>query len=424
MRADPGTSGKTETATEKPKAGLPKNKMPVPALPAGGAPVVTTAIHRSPSPKRGRFGDPEWFEITAFQQDRWAASLAPLASQLRAAGMRLRVISMFPRRLVPFLLVALGCALGMAQSVHEIGMLDIPGKPGFDGMAVVRGMVLLSHGGAGTVDIFDPAKRRLIAHVKGMSDPRGIAEDRDGGQVFIANHNANNIVVLSSEDWHVARTIALNGSPSGLEYIPAWGMLVATDLVGQKLMFVDLSSREQTNALPMPGTPRGLAFDNSRGLLLVTLQDLGQVVALNKELQVARKMPLAGSQPTGIVYDRKMDRLYVSVRYAVLSLNAADGVELSRVAADGGIDRLWLDDNSRTLYGAAGGSLLVMKADARLHAVDEVTTDVKGYSVAYDPDRKLVFFPGGREGRSKLLLLKAPGDSASGDSSTEAANLR
>jgi hypothetical protein len=90
------------------------------------------------------------------------------------------------------------------------------------------------------------------------------------------------------------------------------------------------------------------------------------------------------------------------------------------VPADGGIDGLWLDEETRTLYGASGGSLLVMRADGKLHAVDELSTDVKGYNVAYDPEHKLLFFPGAREGRSKLLLLKPAGESANNDPSAEA----
>jgi DNA-binding beta-propeller fold protein YncE len=309
------------------------------------------------------------------------------------------------------LLVALWCVLCAAQNVREIAILDIPGKPGFDGIAVVRGMVLISHAGAGTVDIFDPIKRRLIGHVKGMSDPRGIAVDDDGGQVFVANHGAKDIVVLAAGDWHVAQTISLTGSPAEVAYVPAWGMLVATDPVGQQLLLVDVRSQKQANAIPLQGTPSGITFDSSRGLLAVTLQDTRQVLTLDRDLRVTRRMSLNASQPTAIVYDRKQDRLYVSVRYAVLALTASDGAEMSRVPADGGIDRLWLDDDSHTVYGAAGSSLLVMKADGKLRAIDELATDVKGYSIAYDPEHKLLFFPGGREGRSKLLLLKPTGES-------------
>lgn len=323
-------------------------------------------------------------------------------------------------RLIAFPLVLLWCALTWAQTTRQVAILELPGQPGFDGMAVVKGMVLMSHAGAGTVDIFDPVKRRLIGHVKGMSDPRGIAVDNETGQIFVANNGAKNIVVLSADDWQVKATIPVSGSPVDLLYVPAWNSLIATDRISQKLMVIDVAGQRESADANLPGTPGGLAFDAGRNLLYVTLQDAKQVAAVSRQLQIAKKFPLQASQPTGIVYDPKLDRLYVAVRYAVLSLNANTGAELSRVAADGGIDRLWLDDDSRVLYGAAGGSLLVMRADQRLHAIDEVATDVKGYSVAYDPDKKLIYFPGGRDGQSKLLLMRPPTVSATTDVPAEA----
>lgn len=323
-------------------------------------------------------------------------------------------------RVIALPLVLLWCALSWAQTTRQVAILEIPGQPGFGGMAVAKGMLLMSHPGAGTVDIFDPVKRRLIAHVKGMTEPRGIAVDSDGGRVFIANNGAKSIVVLSTEDWQVKQSIAVNGNPDDLLFVPAWNALIATDRLRQQLLVVDPGDHRQTGSAPLPGTPGGLAFDIGRNLLYVTLQDAKQVVGLSRQLQISKRITMWASQPTGVVYDPKLDRLYVAVRYAVLSLNANTGAELSRVPADGGIDRLWLDDDSRNLYGAEGGSLLVMRADQRLHAIDEVATDVKGYSVAYDPDKKLIYFPGGRDGQSKLLLLKPPTVSATSDVPAEA----
>ncbi len=323
-------------------------------------------------------------------------------------------------RLIALPILLLSCALLWAQSTRQVAILEIPGEPGFGGMAVAKGMLLMSHPGAGTVDIFDPVKRRLIARVKGMSDPRGIAVDPDGGRVFIANNGARNIVVLSTGDWQVKDSIAVDGSPDDLLFVPAWNSLIATDRFRQQLLVVDPAGHRQIGSAPLPGTPGGLAFDTGRNLLYISVQDQKEVIGLSRQLQVSKRMTLWASQPTGIVYDSKLDRIYVAVRYAVLSLNANTGAELSRVPADGGIDRLWLDDESRVLYGAAGGSLLVMRADQRLHAIDEVATDVKGYSVAYDPDKKLIYFPGGRDGQSKLLLLKPPSVSASSDVPAEA----
>ena len=36
----------------------------------------------------------------------------------------------------------------------------------------------------------------------------------------------------------------------------------------------------------------------------------------------------------------------------------------------------------------------------------ELNVEVKGQSLAYDPQTKFIYLPGGREGRSKLLIMK------------------
>lgn len=312
---------------------------------------------------------------------------------------------MIQRTFITFSLLVALCAGVWAQGLRQVAVLEIPGRPGFDGIAVVKGMVLMSHAGAGTVDIFDPVKRRLIGHIKGLSDPHDITADADGGRVFIANAGAKSIVVVSTEDWQVKDNIPLPSAVEHMMFVPAWGTLMATDPGTQSVVTIDLQAKAQGKAAPVHGYPAGMTFDSKRGLVYVTIQDQKQVVAIDRGMQEVGKFPLQASQPTSLVYDRKQDRIYVSVRYAVLSLQP-DGRELSRTAAPGGIDSLWLDEDASVLYGAAGGSLLVMKTNGRLTAVDEVATDVKGHSVAYDPDHKLVVFPGGREGRSKLLLLK------------------
>jgi hypothetical protein len=99
----------------------------------------------------------------------------------------------------------------------------------------------------------------------------------------------------------------------------------------------------------------------------------------------------------------------VAVRYAVLALNADTGAEMARIPAPGGTDALVLDPGGNLLYAAAGdGSVLAI--DLNRNIVDhELPTDVKGYSIAYDPAHKMLFLPGGREGRSKMVILSPTG---------------
>jgi DNA-binding beta-propeller fold protein YncE len=124
-------------------------------------------------------------------------------------------------------------------------------------------------------------------------------------------------------------------------------------------------------------------------------------------LKVVGRYKLAASQPTGLVFDAKARRLYVAVRYAVVALDADTGNETGRVATPAGTDMLWLDAPTSTLYVASAGSVAIIRTGAgKLDKLGELNTDVRAHVLAFDPATNLVYVPGGREGRSKLLILK------------------
>ncbi len=68
------------------------------------------------------------------------------------------------------------------------------------------------------------------------------------------------------------------------------------------------------------------------------------------------------------------------------------------MTAPEGVDALWLDGDSRTLYAASEGSLLVMSAKGSLAMTDNILTEVKGHTVAYDRGKRLVFCPADGKG--------------------------
>jgi DNA-binding beta-propeller fold protein YncE len=152
-----------------------------------------------------------------------------------------------------------------------------------------------------------------------------------------------------------------------------------------------------------------MLYDSARHELLLTLQDLGQIASIDGSNKITGRYKVIASEPTGMALDEQRRRLYVAVRYAVLALNADTGQEVARIPAPGGTDAIVLDPGGNLLYAAAGdGSVLAI--DLNRNVVDhELPTDVKGYSIAYDPAHKMIFLPGGREGRSKMVILSPSG---------------
>lgn len=293
------------------------------------------------------------------------------------------------------------------RALRQLGMIDLPGIPGFDQMAMAKGKLLITHTAAGTLDVVDPAKRRVVAQVVNLQSPRGIAVDQQNGKIYVAQAGNNSIAVISFEGWQVAGVVPLQQPPTKLLLDDSGTRLYWASAQSNALSILDLTTRVNIGSTDLGGRPGGMAWDQERGVAFVTLQDQSEIVAVDPKLQMVNRFKLNASQPTSILYDARTRRLYVAVRYAVLSISDQDGTEANRVAAPAGVDGLWLDAESRTLYAAAPGSLLVTRADgARLSSVDEIPVDVKGHTVAFDAESKMVFVPGGREGRSAMMLLR------------------
>jgi DNA-binding beta-propeller fold protein YncE len=318
---------------------------------------------------------------------------------------------MHKRKFLFPLLMVFFCACGAAVSagaseIRQVGMIDLPGAPGFDGAAFANGMLLLSHAANDTVDIFNVARRRLAGKVNNMSRPKGIAVDQENGRVYVANSGANNLVVLSAADFQVQRAIALPFSPEELIYSPDSKLLYVSCPTAQRLLVVDPQLGTATHVADAGARPEYLAYDPGRNLLYVGLQDLKTIQAFDGELKPVKSFAVSGAMPTGIAYDQQLDRIYIAVRSAVVALDASSGAEVNRVPAPGGVDQLWLDASQHTLFAVSSGAVLLMHTAERLTLEEELPVDVKGHTLAFDSKTKFIYLPGGREGRSKLLILK------------------
>jgi hypothetical protein len=291
--------------------------------------------------------------------------------------------------------------------MRRVAMIDIPGRPGFDGVALYDGNLIMAHPAASTVDVFSVAKRRVIAQIKEMKGADGIVVDAKAAKAYVANSDAKEIAVISLKDWSVDRRIPLNAAPSTLLLVPELNLLLTSNWRDLSVSEIDLSNNGVSNTAVVGGRPSYLAFDPTDRQIYVSLEDQDAIAVLDPSLKVVKRIRLDASQPTGLAMDAASRRLFVSVRHAVVALDLDSGAEINRVAAPAGVDALWLDPGHRRLYAAANGSVLVMNVKARLEVEREWATDVKGHTLAFDANKDMLYVPGGRDGRSKLLLLRS-----------------
>jgi len=304
-------------------------------------------------------------------------------------------------------LVLLTLTGASAAQLRQVAIVDLPGRPGFDSMAFANGYLLITHTSAGTLDVFNPVTRRLAAQVSKLSQPRAIAVNEQAGKIYIANSGANNLVVVSTKDWGVLEVVPLQYSPDALLLVPGRQTLYISN--GRDHSVTALSLVDNSAAVAdIGGRPEHMAFDPQSGRLFVNVHDTAEVAVLDENHKPVARWKLRASQPTGMAFDPKTRRLFVAVRYALLALNAENGEELARVPAAAGIDRLWFDPAINTVFAAsANGIVHMINVDGGKYVNEqELPVEVRGNAVAYDPEGSYLYVPGGREGRSKLLILK------------------
>ena len=311
------------------------------------------------------------------------------------------------RYLKPLLLLILSSSLLAAPArLKQVAMVDLPGDPGFNQVAIANGQVVITRPETNTIEIFNPVKRRVVARISQVQNPRGIAVDDAANRVYIALAGSNRIAVVNSTNWQVEQLVPVKATPERLLWVPESKTLFVSSLRERSIGILDLRSGTQIANLELNALPQDMLYDPARQQLLVSLQDLNQIAAVDRSGQITQRFNLVASEPTGLVLDSARRRLYVAVRYAVLALNADTGKEISRIPAPGGTDSLSLDTADNLLYAASGdGSVLAIDLNRGV-ADYELPTNVKGYSIAYDASHKMLFFPGGREGKAKLVILK------------------
>jgi YVTN family beta-propeller protein len=292
-----------------------------------------------------------------------------------------------------------------AAKLRQVAIVDLPGEPGFNEVAMAAGNVVISRPATNTIEIFSPVKRRVVARISQVQAPRGIAVDDEGSRVYVALSGSDSVAVINSHNWQVEKLVPVQQRPEKLLWVPERKSLYVSSTLNRSISLVDPVIGRETTVIPLNALPQDMVYDPDHRNLLVSLQDVRQVGVIDSSNRIVNRFKLMASEPTGLALDGERKCLYVAVRYAVVALSLNTGNELYRIPAPGGTDTLVLDPGGNLLY-AAGGDGSVLAIDLNRRVVDhELPTDVKGFSIAFDPQHRMLFMPGAREGRSKMVIL-------------------
>jgi len=204
------------------------------------------------------------------------------------------------RLIFVFLLLSTGL---WAERLRQVAMIDLAGQPGFDAVGIVNGSLLMAHSAANSVDIFDLAKRRVVARVEHVRGAAGIAVDEKGGRVFLSSPDRESIVVVASDSWDVQSVIPVKTPVESILYVPGNNRLYLANSRDQSIGFIDFANHNQVKTADAGGLPEHMVFDPAKNLIYATLQDTRQIGVYDLDLKPVAYWSVKGSQPTGLALD-------------------------------------------------------------------------------------------------------------------------
>ena len=73
---------------------------------------------------------------------------------------------------------------------------------------------------------------------------------------------------------------------------------------GPHLSIIDLRLSTETQVLELNALPQDMLYDGARHVLLLTLQDLGQIASIDHSNKIIGRYKVVASEPTGLAWTR------------------------------------------------------------------------------------------------------------------------
>lgn len=297
------------------------------------------------------------------------------------------------------------------MTLHLAGHVDLPahrGSGGFDHAAVhaVTGHVYVAHTANDAVDVFDPAARKHLFSVPGLTAVAGALVSDESQLVFTSNRGENTIGVFAPGPEPTVTKISVGMRPNGLAY-DARRQLVLAANVGDPavprsytLSMVDLDTRAMRASIEVPGRTRWAVFDPEAEAFYVNIMHPSQIVVVEARTpdRIARTMLLPADGAHGLDFDPATRRLFCACDAGVLvTLDAGTGKVLNEGKLSGVPDVVWFNARRRQLTVAIGDPGVVDVFDTTsMQSLGSVVTETGAHTTALPPsgDGLCVFLPG------------------------------
>jgi len=249
-------------------------------------------------------------------------------------------------------------SLGQAQS-FKVARFSIGGDGGTDYLTAEpgTGRVFISRGTH--VMVVDGPTGKVLGDIPDTPRTHGIALVPKSNHGFITNGGDSTVTMFDLKSLAVIRKIPVaTGGLDGIMYDDYSDRIILTNHshpVGTAVAIDPASGNIVGTAELEDDGPEGAASDG-KGRIFVNNEGKSTIQVIDvKTMKVQTSWPLAPCEgPTGIAYDRKLNRIFSGCGKTSVVIDPANGKVIATITNGDGVDALGWDPGERLIYIPAG----------------------------------------------------------------------
>ncbi len=285
------------------------------------------------------------------------------------------------------------------MTLRRVGQISVPRgpKPGFDHAdvftAAVGSRMYVAHTGADRIDVFDCAEPKYLHPLEGHPGVAGVLINSEHDVMLSTDRGAARLSLYRVSDEKLVAQIAVGERPNGVA-LDARRMRAYTFDLGDPpgvdcaTTVVDLATSAVVARIALPGRPRWAAFDPSSGVIYANISDPPCIVVIDTGAQsIARTIDVPSAGPHGLAL---IDGLvFCATDAGELVVLDVDGTVRRRLPLAGAPDVVMYDRDLARVYVAIGSPGVVQSFDTNaLRMLETVETEEGAHTIGWDPALK------------------------------------
>lgn len=275
----------------------------------------------------------------------------------------------------------------------------VPGNGGFDYVTLdpASRRLYMSHGTQ--VNIVDVDSGKVTGNIPDTPGVHGVAIATPFKHGFTSNGAEHKVSMFDTATLQLIKKIDVGQGPDGIYYHPGTKRIFTNNHGSHDITAIDAATGDVVGTVKLEGDGEQ-AIIGSDGMIYVNSEDTNDVVVFDPQsLKVIKRFPIGVAEtPTGLAYDAKTKRLFISCRKApkMVVMDATSGKVISSFPIGTGADWAEFDPSAKLVFVSTGQGVLNMfhqKSADEYEDAGPLQTQQSAKTMAFDHKTKKIYLP-------------------------------